>query len=70
MNTEQFNEAMTSLVAANDQAKNRAEMDFDYDGIHDKLSNLLQGDHEIGLYVMPGVEDFEFDSENEAVDLD
>lgn len=38
--------------------------------IQDRLTTLLQGDEQIGLYVMPGMEDFEFDSENEAIDLD
>ena len=38
--------------------------------MQDKLSTLLQGDNEVGLYVMPGMEDFEFDSENAAYDPD
>ena len=68
---------MTSLVDAQQQEaaggkkqEDPTHLTGDLNGLQDKLSTLLQGDNEVGVYVMPGIEDFEFDSDNEALDPD
>jgi len=34
-----------------------------HDSLFDKVTTLLSSDQEIGIYVMPGIDAFEFDSD-------
>ena len=41
----------------------------EYDGLADRVQNLLTAEQDVGIYVMPGVEAFEFDSDEEAIEM-
>ena len=64
IHSDQFKENLTSLG----DGSNKKEQA--YDSIFDKVSTLVNGDQEIGIYIMPGIDVFEFDSEQDAIELD
>lgn len=64
--TDQFNEALDSIK----DARSTKDGEKAYEGIVDKFQTLMQSGEEIDLYVMPGVNDFEFDSDQDALDMD
>ena len=59
-----FNQALGNLV--NSANKTQANQE----SLLDKVQSLLQSEQEIGLYVLPGLDEYEFDSEIDAIDQD
>ena len=68
LQTEQFNQALASLHPIDQDPSQRNDQELR--SMHEKLESLLQQDGDVGLYLMPGIGDFEFDSDAEAMDLD
>ena len=60
--SEQFQQLLANMAEEGEKKKPAS------DSLNDKLSTFLTSDQEIGIYVMPGIDVFEFDSDKDAIE--